>query len=156
MTEPTDPWAPPPEGWVPGGPGGQWPAAPRQSPWSADVAAAGVPLAVAVFLTFTTGWWLLRAALHAAVEASAGAAFSQEFVPAPRTFFQEHWEWVGTGGTALAAIAAWVAFALLRRARRPDGAALIPYGVLAAPLGLVGGFVLVDVVGAWLSELAVR
>ena len=183
MTEPpADPYAPPPEGWTPppppqwggqpppgwggpqpgwpgtpppgwGGPQPGWPGTPppRATPFSRDSVLAGLPLLLATFLSVSTGWALLFALLHHTIREDSPF---QDFDPAPGTFLQENWPLVAALGLAAVALLAWVSFAILVRARRPEGIALLPYGLLGAIAGVPLGIVVAQLAGSIVNDLA--
>ena len=155
MTEPRDPYAPPPEGWTPpqqqwgggaGWPGAGWPGTPppRATPFARDAVLAGLPLLLAAFLTASTAWAGLFTLLHRAIR---GDDFFDDVAPEDTTFLEDWWPAVTMAILAVAAIGAWVSFAVLVRARRPDPITLLPYGLLGGLAGLVLGMPVVQLVG---------
>jgi len=154
VTEPpTDPYAPPPEGWTPPPPAwggdGSWPGPPppRTTPFTGDAVVAGLPLLLAAFLTATTGWGVLHALIWRAI---ASDEIFDDFEPVQRSFLDQWWPAVATGIVALLAVVAWISFAMLLRARKPEPITLLPYGILGALVGMVLGLPLVHLVGGLL------
>lgn len=161
MTEPPgppDPYAPPPEGWTP--PPAQqwgeqpgWPGTPpqRTTPFTRDSVLAGLPLLLATFLTVTTAWALLFAFFDRVLRESPPF---DDFDPAPGTFLQENWALVAALGLGAVALLAWASFAILVRARQPEGLALLPYGLLGAIAGVPLGIFVAQLAGDLVNDLA--